>query len=243
MQPRYYQTEAYNAFFNYFESGKEGNPLIGMPTGTGKSLVIAMLVSGILQNYPGQRVMMLTHVSKLVEQNAKALMKIWPNAPIGIHSAELKLRDYIQPIIYGSIQSVCKNTEQFGWRDLLFIDEAHLIGLKDTSQYLTTIAKLKAVNPHLKVCGFSATLFRMKQGELTDDGIFTDICYDLTGYQSFNRLIAEGFLAPLIGKPTAVKFDISNVSITAGDYNNKQLEEAVDKDAITFAACVNILSG
>lgn len=241
MQPRYYQVEAHDAFFNYLTSGQTGNPLIGMPTGTGKSLVIAMTIYTAMTYYQNKRVMMLTHVSKLVEQNAKALRNIWLTAPLGINSAELKQRDFHNPIIYGNIQSCCKKAELFGHRDLLFIDEAHLIGPDQESQYAKTISILKAINPNLIVCGFSATLYRMKQGELTDDGLFTDVCYDLTGYQAFNRLVAEGYLAPLIGKPTATRFDISNVKILGGEYNAKQLEDAVDKTNITFEACKEII--
>ncbi|MCW2763962.1 MAG: PaP73 [Marmoricola sp.] len=241
MELRYYQQAAKAAIFDYFEKGNDGNPLVGMPTGTGKSLVIADTIREVLQGWPGQRVMMLTHVAKLIEQNTKTLLNVWPNAPVGIHSQGLKQREYLQPIIMGGVQSVYKNVQQFGWRDLLFIDEAHLIGPTDDTQYAATIGALKAINPRLKVIGFSATLFRLKQGELIDGGLFTDVCYDLTGYQEFNKLIAEGFIAPLIGKPTAVKFDISDVAVTAGDYNGKQLEAAIDKDELTFRACKEIL--
>lgn len=158
MIPRYYQQDAINAFFKYFDDGNDGNPLLGMPTGTGKSLVIAKLIEMILMQWPGQRVMLLTHVAKLIEQDAKTLRKVWPNAPLGIYSTELKEKQHLQPIIFGGVQSVCKNPELFGWRDIIFVDEAHLIGDRDDTQYIKTIAALKMINPKLKVCGFSATL-------------------------------------------------------------------------------------
>jgi DNA repair protein RadD len=78
-------------------------------------------------------------------------------------------------------------------------------------------------------------------GTLLQGGIFTDFALDLTKYDEFNRLVAEGYLAPLIGKPTAVKLDISEVSITGGDYNGKQLEAAVDKQETTYKACQEII--
>ena len=44
----------------------------------------------------------------------------------------------------------------------------------------------------------TATPFRMGQGYITDGGLFTDIIHDLSGVEAFQRLIAEGYLAPLI---------------------------------------------
>jgi DNA repair protein RadD len=179
--------------------------------------------------------MMLTHVKELIEQNAKTLINIWPLAPVGIYSAGLKQRDNGLPIVYGGIASVYKNEHLFGHRDLLLIDEAHLLGQSDSSMYQKTIAKLKEVNPLLKVIGFTATPYRLGQGMLTDSGLFTDICYDITGPAAFNRLIAEGFLVPLFPKPTHSTVDVSEVGLASnGDYQKGALETAAEK--ITYAA-------
>src|SRR4029079_14872084 len=84
--PRDYQIEAVNSLYSYFASHDDPkqNPLIAMPTGTGKSLVIAMFLKTIYERWPDQRVMMLTHVKELIDQNAKQLRKFWPTAPVGI---------------------------------------------------------------------------------------------------------------------------------------------------------------
>lgn len=236
MQLRWYQDGGVNSVFEYFiRDGKKGNPVVAMPTGTGKSLTIAELIRRILYYWPTQRLMMLTHVKELIEQNAEELIKLWPTAPLGIYSAGLKQKDIILPIVFGGVQSVSKNVEAFGHRDLLLIDEAHLLSPKEDTAYQETIKKLKEINPFLKVVGFTATPFRLKQGMLTDGGIFTDICYDVTNYESFNRLIGEGFLSPLIPKKTLVEIDVSKVGVLGGEYNGKQLDEASD-DKILFAA-------
>lgn len=251
--PRWYQNEAEYSVFDYFESGKRGNPVIAMPTGTGKSIVIANLIRRIFNMYPNQRVMMLTHVKKLIQQNAEKLMSIWPTAPLGIYSAGLKSRDMILPIVFGGIQSVAKaiarsleddsnqllpqHMKHFGWRDLIFIDEAHLLSPNEDSEYQYVIAELKKINPQLKVIGFTATPYRMKQGMITDDdGIFTDICYDITGIEAFNRMIAEGFMSPIIAKPTRTVIDVSNVGMTGSEFNQKQLNSVVDTDEVTYNA-------
>jgi len=204
---RWYQDEAEYSIFDYFQRGNKGNPVVAMPTGTGKSIVIANFIRRIFSNWPNQRIMMLTHVKELIEQNAEKLMSIWPTAPLGIYSAGLNSREMIMPIVFGGVQSVApairrtleendgrpSHLRHFGWRDLLLIDECHLLSDKESSQYQYIISELRAINPNLKVIGFTATPYRMKMGLITDNGIFTDICYDVTGVESFNRLIAEGF--------------------------------------------------
>lgn len=247
-QDRWYQEEAEFSIFDYFAKGNRGNPVVAMPTGTGKSIVIAKFIKRAFATFPGQRFMMLTHVKELIEQNAEKLRQIYPAAPLGLHSAGLKTRDLASPIIFGGVQSVAPTIKNaiaettmltdlrlhFGWRDLLLIDECHLLSPNDDTLYQFVIAELRKINPALKVVGFTATPYRLKMGMITEGGIFTDICYDLTTIENFNRLIAEGYLAPLIPRPTNVVIDISNVGITAGEYNQKQLDEALD-DETTFA--------
>lgn len=235
MQLRWYQDEAEYSLFDYF-AHSSGNPIIAMPTGTGKSLSIAHLIKRIFEQWPRQRIIMLTHVKELIEQNAQELLNIWPTAPLGIYSAGLRQKDIMLPIVFGGIASVAKKPEIFGHRDLVFIDECHLLSPKDDTMYQTTIETLKQVNSYLKVIGWSATPYRLKQGLLTDGGLFTDICYDCTYFEAFNRLIAEGYIAPLIPKRTLTQIDLSNVGLFNGDYSKKQLEAAVDKDEITYSA-------
>jgi len=62
MKPRLYQTIAVDSIFKYFENGGQGNPIVAMPGGTGKSVVIAEFIRRALTQYPNTRVMKLTHV-------------------------------------------------------------------------------------------------------------------------------------------------------------------------------------
>lgn len=236
-EDRWYQTEAEQSIFDYFDGGGRGNPVVAMPTGTGKSVVIANFLRRVYRHWPNQRVMMLTHVKELIQQNAAKVRLIWPTAPLGIYSAGLKSRDLMLPITFGGLLSIKNVIRQFGHIDLLLIDECHLLSPKDDTTYQFIIAELLAMNPYMKVIGFTATPFRMKQGMITDNGIFTDICYDITQYESFNRLVAEGYIAPLIPKRTNIEIDLSNVGIVAGEYNQKAANAATDKDEITWAAC------
>src|ERR1700733_1834887 len=127
IQPRHYQEDALNALWRYFAEGNKGNPLICHPTGTGKSSLPAFFIERILKVWPTQRFLLLTSFSELIRQNAEVLQMVWPQAPLGIYSSGLKLKQSAFPIIYAGVQSVAKNPTIFGHRDIVFIDEAHLV--------------------------------------------------------------------------------------------------------------------
>lgn len=256
LELRYYQEEAVESLFTFFNehggsdaAGKpvKANPLVCLPTGTGKSIVIGEFIRRAMMRHPGTRVFMSTHVKELIKQNAKKMQEIWPLAPLGIYSAGLKSRDTMQPIIFGGVQSCVGKFPLFGRRDLLIVDEAHLISPSADTSYVKFIDELTNgvegasknspnINPYLKVIGLTATPYRLGLGHMTNGPIFTHTAYDLCTIDGFSRLMAEGYLCPLIAKPTATQLDISNVGKTAGDYNAGQLEEAVDKETVTYAA-------
>ncbi len=234
-QPRWYQTDCLNALLDYFFSGKQGNPVAALPTGTGKSFIIALFVQYVMSRWPRQRALMLTHVKELIVQNANTFLEYWPEAPLGICSAGLNQRDAMMPIVFGGNATVVNMIELIGWRDFLIIDECHLVNEDEDSIYQTIIAGLRKINPHLKVIGFSATPYRMGQGMITEGGIFTDVAYDLTKPEDFMRLIAEGFLAPIYPYKPSIEIDSSHVTIVRGEYKQSEAEKEADK--ITEQAC------
>lgn len=233
---RPYQIEGLTNVWNYFQSGQKGNPVLAWPTGTGKSIIPAMFIMEVMKIWPTQRFLIITHVKELIKQNYDLLIELWPSAPAGIYSAGLKQKDTHLPIIFGGIQSMIKNPALFGHRDIIFIDEAHLVSGNESSQYLTFIATMKIINPHLKVIGMSATPFRMGMGYITENGLFTDIVHDVTGLDNFNKLIEDGYICPLVPKRTKTELDVSNVGVQNGEFKANELQTAVDVDQITQAA-------
>lgn len=234
---RYYQQEAISATLDFLiSSGAGKHPVIAMPTGTGKSHVIAGIIKQFSDFYPRTRWMMLTHDKRLIEQNAEKLISMQPNVPLGIYSFGLRQKDTMHPIIYGGIQSVANNVESFGYRDFCIIDECQRVNPKADTTYYETFKTLHRINSNIRFIGLSATIFRLGQGYVTDNGIFTDIVYDITGIEAFNRLINEGYLCPLIPYETDVKLNVDNVKVQQGEFNLKQLQEAVDKEEITRSA-------
>lgn len=238
---RPYQTECVTSIYQYFESGAPGNPLCALPTGTGKSVVIALFIESVLRQYAGQRMMVLTHVKELIAQNYEKFKTLWPQAPAGIYSAGLNKKEHNFPITFAGIASVAKKAHLFGRVDLVLIDEAHLVSPSEATMYNVFLAALKLVNPCLRVIGFTATPWRLGHGKLTDDGIFTDICFDITGPEPFNRLIMEGYLSPLISKRMNTILDTDGVHMRGGEFIASELQVAVNRDEVTAAALREVL--
>lgn len=238
MKLRDYQNYAVDSIFNYFADGNTGNPIVAMPTGTGKSLVIGSFIQRALTQYPGTKIVKLTHVKELIEQNMDKLKTLWPLAPAGLYSAGLKRKEAFFPIVFGGVASVAKaNMAHFGKVDLVLIDECHLLSPKEGSMYQKIIAEFKKTNPKLKVVGFTATDYRLGQGKLTgENSFFTDVCVDMTKRDSFNWFISQGYLVPLIPKKPTLEIDLSNVSVRGGEYKENELQEAFDKQEITLYA-------
>ena len=228
MKLRWYQQEAVDSIFNSFDK-RLGNPLVQLPTGTGKSLIPPAFIYRALMQYPGLRFIVATHVKELVRQNYEEMLEYWQLAPAGIYSAGLDRRDIALPIIFGGIASMYRVAAQFGKIDVLFIDEAHLLSPDDETMYQTFIKVLRQANPNLVICGLSATGFRQGLGSLTNNGIFNHISYDLCTVDGFNRLLAEGYLAPLISKRPGVRMDTSGFHMSNGDYVKSEAEAEANR--------------
>lgn len=234
---RDYQEWAIAEVWRYFEN-HEGNPIVVMPVGTGKSHVLAGMIWGMLKAYPRTRCMLLTHVKELIQQNYQKFLATWPNAPAGVYSAGLNKKEAFYPITFGGIGSVAKNADLFGHIDLIFIDECDLVSPKETTMYRKFINQLMEVNPKLKVIGLTATPWRTGSGSLieADNSLFTDIAVDMSGVDAFNWFVDNGFLCPLVSKPTRLILDTDNLHIRAGDFVEKEMQDMYDKPEITRLA-------
>jgi DNA repair protein RadD len=154
---RNYQQEAVNNTIKYFQK-KHEPAMITLPTGAGKSLVIAELAS-LAQG----RVLILAHVKELVEQNYAKYISY--NLKAGIFSASLGKKDWNQKAIFGSVQSVARAPiEFFNNFSLLIIDECHRVAEEGSTQYQEIIQKLLQHNPKICILGLTATPYRLGLG-------------------------------------------------------------------------------
>jgi DNA repair protein RadD len=222
---RDYQQRALDMLFEYFEQ-HTGNPCLVLPTGAGKSHIIAEFCKLVVSTYSDQRILMLTHVKELIEQNASKMRQHWPDAPLGIYSAGLRQRNAGEAITFAGIQSVAKKADLLGWVDIVLIDEAHRINHAAEGNYRRLIDQLTAINPQLKVIGLTATPYRLGHGYITDaPAIFTDLLEPIEVLD----LVKQGYLAPLRSLATATRFDLSEVKKRGGEFVEADLEAAVNK--------------
>ena len=228
--PREYQQAALDSLTAYFEH-RTGNPILVMPTGSGKSLIPALFCRDVLRRWPDQRFLVLAHVKELLEQNYEKIVAVWPDAPAGLYSAGLGRRDTRQPIIVAGIQSVWRKPHVFGWRDIVFVDECHLLGPDSETMYQKFLAGLRATNPAVKLVGLTATAYRLKTGMLhqAENSLFTDVAYEVT----LPELLDAGHICPLVSRPPEVQADLSAVGLVGGEFNGHEAEAAVDRAELT----------
>lgn len=156
---RPYQKEAVSATVRYFQRHREPGVLV-LPTGAGKSLVIAELA-----RIAKGRVLVLAHVKELVEQNHAKYESYGLSA--GIYSAGLERKDKDAKVIFGSIQSVARAAADFFKSfSLLVIDECHRVSIEEDSQYARVIRALRESSPALCILGLTATPYRLGFGWL-----------------------------------------------------------------------------
>jgi DNA repair protein RadD len=240
LQPRPYQRESIDSLYAYWKKNPLGSPLLVLPTGGGKSLVIAITMQEFLGFEPTTRIVQITHVKELIEQNYKELLGMWPWAPAGIYSASLGRRQVDAQILFAGIQSVWNKAHRVGHVDVLLVDEAHLIPPDASTMYGAFIAALREINPAMLLVGLTATPFRADTGRLDEgeDSLFDAITYEV----SIRDLIDDGYLCPLITKATSTVLNVKGVAKSKGDFIASALQAAVDKAPVTRGAVDEIVA-
>lgn len=239
MQLRPYQRQAIDALYHWFNT-RAGNPLVVLPTGTGKSLVLAQFCREAVEAYPDTRIVVVTHVRELIQQNVQEVYEVWPDAPVGIYSAGLGKKQINAQILFAGIQSIHKRAYEVQQADLVLADEAHLIPRKSDTMYRRFLDQLQEINPDMKIVGLTATPYRLDSGRLDrgDDAFFAGIAFDY----SIARAIDEGYLALVSTKRTETQLDVSEVGKRGGDFIPSQLERAVDQNDTTAQAVREIVA-
>ncbi len=228
---RPYQQEAVDATVDYFR--KQTHPaVIVLPTGAGKSLVIAELA-----RLARGRVLVLAHVKELVEQNHAKYLTYGLQADI--FAAGLNRKESQSKVVFGSVQSVARNLKAFDAHfSLVIIDECHRISLNDKSQYQQIIQALQSNNPSLRILGLTATPYRLNSGWIyqyhyhgmvrgDENCFFRECIYELP----LHYMIKNKFLVPpeRLDMPV-LQYDFSQVSLTSsGIFNEQELNLSLKK--------------
>lgn len=241
---RPYQQDAVNATLAHFRR-KRTPAVIVLPTGAGKSLVIAELA-----RRARGRVLVLAHVKELVEQNHAKFASYGLEG--GVFSAGLERKDVSQKVIFGGIQSVARApTEFFQDFSLLIVDECHRVAMEGDTQYHQVIRALEKANPALCVLGLTATPYRLGFGWIyeyhaqkqlrrtTSERYFKTCIYEL----SVRYMIEHGFLTPpvRIDAPVAC-YDFSSLELKGTSYVQAHIEKLLkDQKRITPVIIANIV--
>jgi DNA repair protein RadD len=236
---RPYQQAAIDALYDYWASGRGSDPIIVAPTGAGKSLILAKLIEDAL-SYPGTRILMLTHVRELIEQNAKELLGILPDVDLGFYSASLGQKRLDRQVTFAGIQSIWQRApDMIPPPDLVLIDEAHLVPKKTSTRYGSFLSELRQCNPLVKIVGLTATPYRLDSGHLhKGEGAFFDgIAYDIP----IGQLIEEGYLCPIVSKGAKAKIDLSDVGMRGGEFIESQLARAASVPELVAATAQEIV--
>lgn len=219
-QLRPYQTAAVQAVLNHFRATRDPACVV-LPTGAGKSLVIAELCRVARGN-----VLVLAHVQELCEQNYTKYVGLSGAASAGLFSAGLGQKRADAKVTFGSVQSVAAHLDAFhAPLSLLIIDECHRRSSDDESQYARIIAHLSSLQPQLLVLGLTATPYRLDLGYCyrrhvngavrSEEARPFELCvFEIT----LKEMIEQGFLVRphLIDAPIA-QYDFSSLGAAADD--------------------------
>ncbi|ELB2056153.1 DEAD/DEAH box helicase [Vibrio parahaemolyticus] len=228
---RPYQADSVKAVIHYFR--KHSTPaVIVLPTGAGKSLVIAELA-----RLAKGRVLVLAHVKELVEQNHAKYEGYGLKG--AIFSAGLGRKETDQQAVFASVQSVVRNLDSFKNQfSLLVIDECHRVPDDKNSSYQKVITHLRELNPGIKVLGLTATPYRLGMGWIyqyhtrgqvrtEESRFFRDCIFELP----IRYLLDENFLTParMMDAPV-LSYDFSQLKpANTGRYKEAEMDMVIDK--------------
>lgn len=215
-QLRPYQSEAVEAVYQNWVAGKR--TVVVLPTGTGKSTVIARIAADAVDN--GQRVVLLAHRRELLDQMVDNVHKVDPAKADLTGFVQADRDDFDQDIVAASFQTLTNPARltSLGRRDVVLVDEVHH---SPSETYAAVLDELKTNHGARLLAGFTATLKRA-------DGGLGDL-WDTVAYErSLSWALEQGYLVPPRGKTVVIPdLDTTKLTVRAGDYAPGELSAAM----------------
>lgn len=222
---RPYQSKAVEKALDFFSSRTKDNAIEVLPTGSGKSLVIANIAKEL-----NQPTLIFQPSKEILEQNYEKYCSYGYDA--GIYSASIGRKE-IKNVTFATIGSVVKKPEILANFRRVIVDECHRCSPKQ-SMYKTLFDRLRDI----KILGLTATPYRLvtdgyggsilKFLTRTRPRIFKNVIY----YINNKELFDAGYLAKLEYK-SASGFDKTQLKInsTGADYTTTSMQRYYNKSA------------
>lgn len=222
---RDYQQSAIDAAITWLKYKPDKAALISMPTGSGKSHVIAALAKWGYETAL-KNVLILAHRKELLEQTGEKI-----DLPAGVlhfYSASMGTKELTDNgVTIAAIQSIARapTLPEYG---LILIDECHLVPNdedKSEGQYWSLLARC----PGAMIVGLTATPWRLKAGKLS----WGDVIYEV----GYTPLMAAGYLSPLSNKLLKdVTPNLESVEIKLGEYVQSQISYIMEDPELLAAS-------
>ena len=226
LQPRDYQRAAIQALHSGWKNGLT-RPAVVLPTGSGKTVVFAHLILGMLANLNG-RALVIAHREELLHQAAAKIRAVAPHLRVGIVKAE-KDEHLDVDVVVASIQTLAveKRREAITGIGLVIVDEAHHAAARTYVEVLRHFGCFDST----PAAGFTATMKR-------EDGGLAEVWEEVVYTRDILEMIADRYLVDVRGKQVVVGgLNLDAVKTRHGDLQDGQLSQALtDSGAATVVA-------
>jgi DNA repair protein RadD len=196
------------------------NPVAPLPTGTGKSLIVAEIIQRALKS-ARTPTLVLCPSKELIIQNKKVLFSYFPESEIDTGTLCAGLDSYCtdKQVTFATPQSVLNQVKKSKCKDykIIIVDEAHTVPYGEKGVVYSQIfyANYSAVR-----IGLTATPWRTDNGLLhKGEGSWFDILKEPIPYSEF---VESNWLSPLEGYSPELQMDTQGLSVNGGDFSQVQ---------------------
>lgn len=219
LKPRPYQLEAIEAVEYAWERDIQ-RPAVILPTGAGKTVTFAHLVSRYVKGESGSgRVVVLVHRDELAKQAREKLVSVIPDLEVGIVKAEQNDTD--APVVVASVQTLFNAQRRNQLRDIgmVVVDECHHYA---APAYREVLEEMGLFDGSVLGVGFTATMARADSYGLGD--IWESVVYE----RDILWGIANGFLVDVRAESVTVDdLNLAEIARNHGDYQEGKLGDAL----------------
>jgi len=235
MQLRPYQERAIETLWSALRLERE--VLCVLPTGGGKTLIMAELIARAVRLDATVRIVILAQKVDLVSQLVERIGHVVPREKIQRVAATLGDDVRVRPdaqVIVGTVQSLVRVKSELSTARLLVIDEVHNADLDDdTAQYA------QVAHAGMKVLGFTATPFTATGPIYGPKKAFKRVHFRRT----LSQMIEDGYLVrPVLKRGGDEVFDVTGLKTRYGEYLKKDVERLTADEKKVRRQIVDALS-